>query len=78
MAEETEAVRVDRNKREIEQRQRQSWGGKRVVFPHGSSLPAVTADVEESEVFILNKVGAADQMYIFDKGVNNWVTVGPG
>lgn len=77
MGEETESVRVDRAKREQEGRERVDWGGKRVVFPHGSTLPAITADISESEVFILNKVGGADQMYVFDKGMNNWVTVGP-
>lgn len=75
MAEETEAVRVDRAKRDIEQRERMSWAGKKVVLPRGTSLPSTG---ESGEVFVLIKNAAIDQMYIFDESQNNWVTVGPG
>lgn len=75
MTEESESVRVDRAKREIEGRERMSWGGKRVVLPNGTSLPSTG---ETGEVFVLKKTAGIDQMYIFDESVNNWVTVGPG
>lgn len=75
MAEQTESVRVDRAKRELEGRQRMAWGGKRVVLPLGTTLPATG---ETGEVFVLKKAAGVDQVYIFDESVNNWVTVGPG
>lgn len=75
MAEETESVRVDRSKREIEGRERISWGGKRVVLPHGTTLPTLG---EEGEVFVLDRASPLrDQMYIWDQEYNNWSTVGP-
>lgn len=77
MAENTESVRVDSAVREQKQKQTTDWGGRRFVFPKGTTLPAVTADLIEGEAFVLVKAGASDQLYIFDKGINNWVTVGP-
>lgn len=74
MAEETESVRVDRAKRELEERERMNWSGKKVVLPKGTTLPSTG---ESGEVFVLVKNAASDQMYIFDESINNWVTVGP-
>ena len=76
MAEETEAVRVDRSKRELEQRERVSWSGKKFVLPTGTTLPLTG---EQSEVFVLQRASPLrDQMYIWDSEYNNWSTVGPG
>ncbi len=78
MAENTETVRKDSATRELEGKQRQNWGGKRVVLPHGTTLPPI-ATAEPNEVFILNRAHPLrDQMYIFDSEYNNWSTVGPG
>lgn len=73
MAEETESVRVDRSKREIEGRERMSWGGKKVILPHGSVLPS---SGESGEVFI--KDGDPPVMYSWNDTTNWWSTVGPG
>lgn len=75
MAEETEAVRVDRSKRQLEQRERVNWGGKRFVIPQGTTLPT---GGEDGEIFKLNRASPLrDQLYIFDGEYNNWSTVGP-
>ena len=74
MAEQTESIRVDRSKRELEGRERMSWAGKKVVLPRGTTLPSTG---ESGEVYIKVNGASADQMYIFDESVNNWVTVGP-
>lgn len=75
MAEETEKVRGDQGKREIEQREILDWSGKRVVLPRGTTLPSTGLP---GEVFVKeNTHPTADDLYIFDSDRNNWVTVGP-
>lgn len=78
MTESTENVRKDAGVREDKQKQVTDWGGRRFVLPKGTTLPAITDDLIEGEVFIKVRAGASDQLYIFDKGINNWTTVGPG
>ena len=76
MAEQTESVRIDRAKRELEQRQVGDWSGKRIVLPRGTTLPASGFP---SEVFVLQRGSPnPDQLFIWDDTVTNWVTVGPG
>jgi hypothetical protein len=77
MAENTENVRGDSGVREDKGKQSTNWSGRKFVLPRGTTLPAVTAERESAEVFVLQKTGASDQLYIFDTGINNWVTVGP-
>lgn len=76
MAEETESVRGDSASREVKQKEILDWSGKRVVLSRGTTLPAITGALP-GETFILQRVGASDQLYIFDDGQNNWITVGP-
>lgn len=75
MAEEIESVRVDRQKRQLEQRENIDWSGKNVVLPRGTSLPASGIP---GQIFALEKAGATkDKLMLFDGGLNNWITVGP-
>ena len=74
MAESTESVRVDKGKRQIEERETMDWGGKAVILPRGSTLPPSGI---AGQVYVLTKAAGTDQLYIYDESVNNWVTVGP-
>ena len=77
MAENTESVRVDRAKRQIEEREAVDWSGKRFVLPRGTTLPSITGRFP-GETFVLERSNPdPDQLYIFDSSRNNWVTVGP-
>lgn len=78
MAETTESVRSDAATRTKDQKELVDWGGRRLVIPKGTTLPAITDDLIEGEVFLLVKSAASNQIYTFDSGINNWVTVGPG
>lgn len=79
MAEETESVRKDSAKRQIEERQIIDWSGKRIILPKGTTLPALGSGVTyiDGEVFVLVKPSGVNQLYEFDESVNNWITVGP-
>ena len=77
MAEESENVRRDRAERELRGKQVVDWSGKRVVLPRGTTLPPIPGAFP-GEMFVLQRAGNLDQLYLFDDGVNNWVTVGPG
>lgn len=72
MAEETESRRVDRSKRELEQRQRVNWGGKRFVVPHGTTLPSTG---EAGEIFIRDTNPPV--MVTWNDTTDSWSTVGP-
>lgn len=75
MAEETESVRKDSAKRQIDQRQIIDWSGKRIILPRGTTLPASGLP---AEVFVKeNTAPIPDNLYIWDDDMGNWVTVGP-
>ncbi len=74
MAEETESVRQDTASRRVTPKQIQDWGGRRVILPKGTTLPA---EGVSGEVFVLIKDAGIDQMYIFDESESHWSTVGP-
>lgn len=79
MAEQTESVRGDKGTREVKGQEVNDWSGRRVVLPTGTSLPAITNDLRDGEVFVKTPgSGTNPQMYVFDEDINNWVTVGPG
>lgn len=77
MTETSESVRVDAPTREQKQKAITDWSGRRFAPPNGTTLPAITDELIEGEIFVLINSGASDQLYIYDKGINNWVTVGP-
>ena len=74
MAETTESVRRDSAKRGVEQKEIDDWSGRRVVLPRGTTLPATGLP---GEAFVLIKAGAQNQLYTYDDGMGQWVTVGP-
>lgn len=81
MAEQSESVRGDAPTREIKQKEIVDWSGRRVILPRGTTLPAISVSRIVGEVFVLERSGARDQLYIYDEDVSggnpNWVTVGP-
>ena len=74
MTETTESVRKDSAKRGADKKEIIDWSGKRVVLPRGTTLPATGLP---SEIFVRLQAGE-DQLFIFDGGLDRWVTVGPG
>lgn len=78
MTENSENIRVDSQTREDKQRGVTDWGGRRFIAPKGTTLPAVTDDLIDGEVFVLIRgAGLKPQFYLFDEGLNKWSTVGP-
>lgn len=77
MAEASESVRVDQQVREQKQKEITDWGGRRFVPPKGTTLPPVTNDLIDGELFMLVKGAGINQLYQFDESQDNWTTVGP-
>ncbi len=74
MTETTESVRRDSAARQIEQKEKVDWSGKRLVLPRGTTLPASGLP---GEVFVKIVDAGTDKLVIWDNGLDHWVTVGP-
>ena len=77
MAEQTENIRKDSNTRDDKQQQKTDWSGRVFVPPNGTTLPPINDGRIDGEVFVKLREGAAHQLYIYNKGIENWVTAGP-
>ncbi len=74
MAEETESIRKDSAKRQVDPKTVNDWSGRRFIPPKGSTLPA---DGIDGEVFMLIKDAAPNQLYQYDESEGHWSTIGP-
>ena len=70
----SESVRRDSAARQIEQKEKVDWSGKRVVMPRGTTLPASGLP---GEVFVKVVAAGTDKWCVWDSNLDHWVTIGP-